>query len=140
MEQMVYQNERICKLLDLGKYENYEYFILSLGTHPTAYVDLGPAKFLKIGERKIDKTVVGYELKTFSTEDISVHGGITYESYGLKDDEGPLASDINFVIGWDYAHLDDQFGLDSPGIKWTTEVIREDVEDVIDQIIEIRGE
>ena len=135
MEEMVYQNERICKLLHLGKYQDYEYFILSLGTHPTAYIDLGPAKFLEIGERKIGETVVGYELKTFSTGDIFVHGGITYERYGLKDDEGPLVSDMNFVIGWDYAHLGDQFGKSTiMGTKYTTDMILEEVKSVIQQL------
>lgn len=44
-----------------------------------------------------------------------------------------------WVIGWDYAHSGDSYGLDDiiGGKKWSTGEIIKECEDVINQIIEI---
>ena len=38
MKEMVYSKTRIVEVLDRGTYKDYDYVILSLGTHPCAYV------------------------------------------------------------------------------------------------------
>lgn len=38
--EMIYQNRMTYKILALGEFDNYEYKIVSMGTHPCAYVKL----------------------------------------------------------------------------------------------------
>ena len=40
MKKMVYSSKRKRELLDSGEYLGYNYYILNLGTHPTAYVEI----------------------------------------------------------------------------------------------------
>ena len=92
-KQMKYQNTRESKVLCKGTYYGYNYFILSLGTHPTAYIELK-------------------KITDFSTEDeifFPVHGGITYNKSYLKTAKETLVENSQ-VIGWDYAHLGDCYG------------------------------
>ena len=37
---MEYGKERRTELLCKGKYKNYNYYVLNLGTHPTAYIEI----------------------------------------------------------------------------------------------------
>lgn len=128
MEEMIYcepLEER--KILDSGEYEGYKYYIVSLGTHPCAYVEI-PKGHKYYG--KIDGDA--YDL------DIDVHGGITFGDWNLCG-----VSD-NYMIGWDYSHYNDfsysfanvfvdDFGH-FLGKKWTTEEILKDVKSVIHQV------
>ena len=52
-KQMEYQKERKEEILCEGMYKNFQFYILNLGTHPTAYVEI-PYE----GVYKIDKEVV----------------------------------------------------------------------------------
>lgn len=119
MKEMVYQNYQMRKVLDRGTIDGYEYVILSLGIHPTAYVNV-PAGH------------PAYK-KGYGKVDISVHGGITYADDYLEtgDDE-----EKGWWIGWDYAHVGDYsgyFGMER-GKMYTTEEIHEAVESVIAQL------
>ena len=86
MRKMIYKKGRIppVRLAD-GVYRGVPFYVLSLGTHPCAYVDIAPLGLYVINERDID-----------------CHGGITYHHDHLAtvDHEG------NF-LGWDYAHCMD---------------------------------
>ena len=124
MEEMIYcepLEER--KILDSGEYEGYKYYIVSLGTHPCAYVEI-PKGHKYHG--KVDEDA--YDL------DVDVHGGITFGDFGLK------GVSRHYMIGWDYMHWQDYFFTKyafepvSKGKKWTTEEILEDVKSVIHQV------
>lgn len=62
MQEMIYKEGRIppVRLAD-GVYRGVPFYVLSLGTHPCAYVDIAPLGLHAINERDID-----------------CHGGITY--------------------------------------------------------------
>lgn len=64
MKQMEYSSERKREILFEGKYRDYQFYILNLGTHPTAYVEI--PKENKLYEKDYDEI------------DIDVHGGLTY--------------------------------------------------------------
>ena len=122
MQEMIYQKDRIppVRLAD-GVYRGVPFYVLSLGTHPCAYVDIAP-----LG------------LHTINESDIDCHGGITYHSDHLAtvDHEG------NF-LGWDYAHCMDYDGYlgaiheyaFSFAKKWTTAEMVAECKNVIDQIV-----
>ena len=121
---MVYQADRKIELLYKDKYKNYNYYILNLGTHPTAYIEIPK------GHK--------YYKKHYDRIDLYVHGGLTY-----SDSELMCVPSKSWFIGWDYAHLGDYLGYEETyGInprdkKWTTEEIIEDCKMAIDQIVEM---
>lgn len=133
---MIYQTERKVELLHTDKYKNYKYYILNLGTHPTAYIVI--PKGHKLHGQDYDDI--------YDICDIDVHGGLTY-----SDNELMHVKSENWFIGWDYAHAGDYMGyyedFNNWGIstinslrddkKWTTEEIVKDCEKAIDQIIDI---
>lgn len=121
MEPMIYQKERDLKILYQGIYNGYKFKIISLGTHPCAYVMI-PKGHLYYG-------------KQYDDIDLECHYGITF-SGKLKGDK------INWWIGWDYTHSGDFYfhkislvGSGSNDKKWTTEEIFEEVKEVIDNLI-----
>ena len=132
---MVYQSERKIELLHREKYKDYNFYILNLGTHPTAYIEI-PKGHLLYGK---DYNEI-YEMNC----DIDVNGGLTYSDKELMGIESK-----NWFIGWDYAHAGDYMGfyedfnkwgrntLNSFNFarKWTTEQIIEDCKNAIDYII-----
>lgn len=117
MQEMIYQEDRIppVRLAD-GVYRGVPFYVLSLGTHPCAYVDIAPLGLHAINERDID-----------------CHGGITYhyDYLATVDHKG------NF-LGWDYAHCMDYSGslpfLDYGYRMWTTAEMVAECKSVIDQI------
>ena len=125
---MIYQTDRKIELLYKDKYKNYNYYILNLGTHPTAYIEIPKGNSL-------------YE-KHYDDIDILVHGGLTYSDHSLM-----MITSENWYIGWDYAHYDDYMtfmediykDLKMPLHKWTTEEIIEECKNVIEQIIVLEG-
>lgn len=121
-KQMEYQKERKEEILCEGKYKNFQFYILNLGTHPTAYVEIPRESFL-FG-------------KGYNQIDIEVHGGLTFADSSLIGNKNN-----SWFIGWDYAHCTDYMGYDidfefnRSAKKWTTEEIFEDVVSVIEQLI-----
>ena len=125
---MIYQKDRKIELLHKGNYKGYNYYILNLGTHPTAYIEIPKGNKL-YGKDYNEIYEMGY--------DIDVHGGLTY-----SDNELMLVKSESWFIGWDYAHYDDytpyddelQKGLFQNLKKWTTEEIMEECKRAIEQI------
>lgn len=125
MKEMVYKPER-CDPEQLmhGTWRGFDYYVLNLGTHPCAYVDISE-----------------YEGEPLNVEKIDCHGGITYlEQYlATVDRKGEF-------IGWDYAHCWDYNGAcrDFPYTKelkrWTTAEMVNECKHVIDQICERRSD
>ena len=133
IKEMKYGKERRTELLCKGKYKNYNYYVLNLGTHPTAYIEI--PKENKLYRKSYDEI---YKIGC----DIDVHGGLTYsnnELMGVKSE--------NWFIGWDYAHCGDYCGYEecmpesirTYGKKWTTEEIIEECKNAIDQIIDFES-
>ena len=120
MQEMIYQQQRIPPMrLAGGIHREISFYVLSLGTHPCAYVDVAP-----LGDKAI------------SEKDIECHGGVTYRRYYLAtvDHRGDF-------IGWDYSHCTDYSGalpfLDfGDRKKWTTAEMVAECKNVIDQIVE----
>ena len=112
-----YLDHRI-EILYTDNYKGYNYFIISYGTHPCAYVEI-PKNHPYYGVNYMD-----------IDDEIEVHGGLTYSSSGI------LLLHDTWVIGWDYAHCCDYspYLADSNLKKWTTEEIIEECKRVIVQL------
>ena len=121
MKEMIYSAELKREILDTGFYLGFLYYIMNLGTHPTAYIRI-PEKY----KNKIDN--------------IEVNGGITYSEKGLWVEENKKIE--GYFIGWDYAHYGDYFGFEEAvpmiyrtgGKKWTTKEILDEVKSACEQI------
>ncbi len=120
MKEMIYKCENICEeVLAKGEYKCHKFVILSLSTHPTAYVE-NKINALDYDDERLD--------------DIEVHGGFTYCGGAHWD----KTDDTNY-LGWDYTHLYDYNALipEYGGKQYTTEEIYEEVKHVIDQLCKI---
>lgn len=130
MQEMVYQNKWLTLdqtiILAEGSYKGYEYFVVSYGMHPCAYIALREGQpFYKAG--------------SYEDVDVNCHGGCTFAEWGYKH----LFNETYKVIGWDYGHYDDFSGSsikwgtewnDVRSKKWTTKEMVEECEHVIDQL------
>lgn len=134
-KEMKYQINRKCEVLAEAKYKGYQFYILNLGTHPTAYIEI-PTGNILFGKTYCELYDNGI--------DIEVHGGLTYSKNILNLEKSKKEG---WFIGWDYSHCYDYSGyeemypieLQSDGKKWTTKEILEDVFTAIEQIIEIEN-
>ena len=102
-----------------GFYRGFHFYVLTMGSHPCAYIDVGHSEF--------------------SAGAINCHGGITYEDNILA-----TVPEKSYFIGWDYAHYNDflvfndrlakEYGEPYRAHKYTlTEIVKECI-NVIDQI------
>lgn len=129
LKPMEYEFERIRTILAHDVIDGIEFYIISLGTHPCAYVHVPSTN-------PISKM-------TFSWLDLSekiyCHGGVTWFDSCLPDNK--RYTDGKW-LGWDYAHAGDYYGHgwdDTDSKKWTTEEILEEVKDVIAQVKKYEG-
>lgn len=121
LKEMKYQFDRKIEVLSTGYCLGLLYYILNLGTYPTAYI-------------KIPDNV------EIDEDSIEVHGGITYSDNELWISDKQKI-DGKF-IGWDYAHYGDYIGYEEKmpnqfrnnGKKWTTYEIYEEIREVCYQI------
>lgn len=83
------------KVLLHKTYKGIPFYILSLGSHPTCYIDLK------------NTTLDGIDYGNDILEDIEVHFGFTYSADHLwiSNEE----SIDGWFLGWDYAHCNDFF-------------------------------
>lgn len=105
-----------------GFYRGFHFYVLTMGSHPCAYVDVGHSEFL--------------------ADEINCHGGITYENDILS-----TVSEKSHFIGWDYAHNNDflvfndqlakEYGEPYRAHKYTLSGIVKECINVIDQIISL---
>lgn len=122
----IYYDERLEKpiILENGKCKGYEYYIITLGSHPCCYVLLPK----------------GHKFYGMNYDDIPIecHYGLTYSrDYLLMDN---VITGGEWVIGWDYAHSGDYYSslctnAMSYGHKYTLEELRTAVREVIDQLV-----
>lgn len=126
MYPMIYEDHLKDKpdILVEGTFKGYQFWILSYGTHPCAYVELPPKH-----------PYYGKKIEEYFELPLDVHGGITF----ARDRLWNLAKDTS-IIGWDYAHCEDYMPCLkelAPNLKkWTTNEIYEEIEDCINQLIE----
>ena len=105
-----------------GLYRSFRFYILTMGSHPCAYIDVGHSEFL--------------------ADEINCHGGITYEDNILA-----TVPEKSYFIGWDYAHYNDflvfndrlakEYGEPYRAHKYTISEIVKECANVIDQIIDL---
>lgn len=115
------------EILDEGYIHGYRYCVVSLGSHPCAYVTI-PKEHPCYG--------LGYE-KIY----VTCHGGLTYSGKGIGFGSDRLYPDA-FWIGWDYAHFGDRMefpGYSCPGKTWTTDEILKEIDRVVYQLAGIGG-
>ena len=90
---MKYQTKNDIEFLYNGVYKNIEYYIISYGLYPCAYIAIPSDNPL-------------YEIKYYDMYEsefyINVHGGFTYSQHSLMG----INTD-KWILGWDYAHCDD---------------------------------
>lgn len=132
MKEMIYQKDRKRELLDSGICFGYKYYILNLGTHPTAYINI--PKNHSLYNKDYDEI--------YGICDLEVHGGLNFFERGLWISENEKIE--GWFIGWDYAHYGDYLGYEEmfpehirvEGKKWTTKEIREEIYNVCKQLKE----
>lgn len=130
MKEMVYQSSRKIELLDSGEIKRFKYYIVNLGTHPTAYIE-------------IPKEHKYFNVK-YNDVEVKCHWGLTYSESYLNTGKKDEIKD-SWFIGWDYAHCSDYCGHNLLGYggflgkKWATEEILQEVKNVIEQLIENGG-
>lgn len=127
MGEMIYSEKRINppEVIFSEAYFGYTFYILSMGTHPCAYIQI--PKNDKLFGMDYDDIENKYEL--------NVHGGLTYTNSKLKSVESE-----GWFIGWDYAHWGDYIGYADYSFedkKWDVRDIRNECENVIEQIVKI---
>lgn len=124
--EMEYKNEWRVEVLANGQYKGYNYWILSLGTHPTAYVEVPRGH--------------PYWFKNYNDIPVCVHGGLSYSRNYLSD-----LNSGEWTIGWDYMHFGDYVGYMSEIEKefygelkkWSRREIFDEVRSVINQLREL---
>lgn len=130
MKEMQYLAECKREVLDTGYCFGLLYYILSLGTHPTAYIKIPKS------HRLYGKTMS----EIYDEVNIDVNGGITYLEYELWISN--IQKIDGYFIGWDYAHYGDYTGFEEKlpirlrtgGKKWTTKEIFREVKEACYQI------
>lgn len=127
MKEMVYSRNRSMEVLYSGIYEGHKFAIISLGTHPTAYVECKLGNCSSYNDNRLDNVKVPF--------------GFTFLGCPYWSSESDL------FLGWDYAHFCDFAGyemsfperLRTNGKKWTTAEIFEEVKSVIEQLKEVES-
>lgn len=115
----LYNKEREVKLVGSGEWKGYKFHIVTVGTHPDAYIELSKKEIKRPWERILE-----------------VHGGVTYQEkschYSFPEMNGKA------LVGWDYAHCDDYYFStlgEGNGKKWTSDEIVDECVSAIEQII-----
>lgn len=115
----LYDENGEVKLVGSGEWKGYKFHIVTVGTHPNAYIELNQKEIKMPWERILE-----------------VHGGVTYHErschYSFPEMNGKA------MVGWDYAHCCD-YHISSlgerTGKKWTSDEIVDECVSVIEQII-----
>lgn len=131
MKEMKYQATRLNppEQLATGEYKGYNYYVLNLGTHPCAYVEV-PNTSRHFG-------------KLWDEIEVECNGGLTYSRSRLVT----VKSKDSWFLGWDYCHCWDYSGYDeiyggADGKKHETPEMVDECKSVIDQLIrqaEVQG-
>lgn len=131
MKEMIYKRERIIEILHSGEYFKHKFVIISLGTHPVAYIECKLQNCNSYDDERL--------------KSIEVHGGFTYFGEAHWDENDNLK-----YLGWDYSHCGDYNGTwndvtilpnsVATAKKYTTEEIFEEVKRVISQLMALEND
>ncbi len=132
MKQMSYGPKSKREILESGYYFGLLFYVLNLGTYPTAYI-------------KIPKNHKFYK-KEMEEIYLDVHGGISYSKNYLWISEKEKVK--GWFIGWDYAHSGDYLGYEAAmparyrfgGKKWAIHEILKEVRAACYEIQKLGGE
>ena len=136
---MVYSNNKPnpAQVLYLGKYKRYDFFILNLGTHPTAYVRIPRTHPFFGKDYDYCSPPHGFEGGPFTFSNSSANFANFLDT--------PIPG--GWYLGWDYAHINDWLGYlsDEQNIqmgnhKHTTEEMILDCKNVIEYLLEVKNE
>lgn len=129
-KEMVYKVDVEEDILVDGSYLGYRYLIISRGQFPCAYIVL--------------ESWHPCYMERYDSLDILCHGDLSYSEFGLRGlNRTHVVSNEFWVIGWDYAHLNDFHGglceygkafAYLQGKKWTTQEMLDEVHSVIEQL------
>ena len=128
MKEMKYQSQFKSEVLDTGFCFGLLYYIMNLGTHPTAYIKIPEGHRLYV---KTDEKIY---------QEVDVHGGITYINDSITIENNQKID--GWFIGWDYGHYGDYMGIEElvpmefriGGKKWTTQEIYKELREACYQI------
>ena len=133
---MVYSNRRLrpSEVLCLAKYKDFIFFVLNMGTHPTAYVQIPE-----------NHPYFGKDYEGCNPPHNFLGGPFTFaDSSTVFAEKLDTPIPDGWYLGWDYAHLGDWLGyrsdeenLQQENRKYTTEEIIIDCETVIEHLIEV---
>lgn len=129
-KKMVYYSGRIHppEVLCLGKYLNYDFLILNMGSHPTAYVRV-PKDHPFFGK--------------FYDECNPPHGFLG-GPFTFSDSSANFANLLDqpipdgWYLGWDYFTIADYSYMNLNGKKWTTKEIMAHCKEAIEWLIEVK--
>lgn len=130
---MEYQDNRLNPplLLAEGIYQGYNYYVLSMGTHPCGYVEIPKDS--------------PYFNVDYDCIPVCCHGGLTY-GRGFLHTIADIEED-RYFIGWDYGHYMDYIGYFTSdenarfnNSKWTTKEIIYECMNVIEQLHKLEKE
>lgn len=137
MKPMIYYPERLepVEVLYLGKYKKYDFFVLNLGTHPTAYIRIPKTHpFFGKSYEECSPNEPIIEPLTFSDS-----SAIFKDSLNQKVPDG-------WYLGIDFAHMGDWLGYwsEEENIKWgnhkyTTAEIAWKCTEIIDYLIQVQN-
>ena len=128
MKEMKYQSQFKSEVLDTGFCFGLLYYIMNLGTHPTAYIRIPK------GHKLYGKT----DEKIY--QEVDVLGVITYINDSITIENNQKID--GWFIGWDYGHYGDYMGIEElvpmefriGGKKWTTQEIYKELREACYQI------
>lgn len=118
----LYEGTKGNYIVKKGKYKNYEYVIVSYGTHPCCYVEIPK-----------DNILYKQDYDSDDMQDICCHGGLTFS------DDRDFEDVEKFYIGWDYAHLNDHMEGCFDGYKWSLKELVSECKSVIEQVINLNS-
>ncbi len=139
MKKMVYQRTRLhpFQVLYLGTYKRYTFFILNMGTHPTAYIKIPKSHPF------FQKDYFECNPSTDFLENIFTFSGNSLAFNNQLDTPVPEG----WYLGWDHAHVGDWLGYwsDEENIrqghrKYTTKEMIEECKLAIIYLIGIKDE
>lgn len=127
-DDMIYSSKRLspAHILLLGLHKDYNFFILNLGTHPTAYVRVPETHPFYLKHYDDCSPTSPNSLNQIFTFSDSSANFAKYLDQPIPD---------GWYLGWDYCTINDYSYFNPNGKKWTTEEILKDCDAVIEYLI-----
>lgn len=134
-KEMVYGKKRleIPEVLAEGKWKEWAFLVLNMGTHPCAYVRIPQGNL--IGRKDYEMVNRVFEEKQLDPP----HGWFTFGETFEKDDPQCVVFKEGAWLGWDYGHFQDYIGGLSTAENGAKHSTIEMVAECLITIDELRG-